>query len=66
MDHHVEDSTASAPQQQTDAEPGEVTQYAYDPQTFEILCRPGQKLTPRKARRLQELGLYVHVIRSAE
>lgn len=49
-------------------EPGQakVTHYAYDPQTFEILCRPGQKLSPKKAQRLQELGLYAHVVTFAE
>jgi hypothetical protein len=40
----------------------EVTQYAYDPQTYEILCRPGQRLSHKKAQRLQELKLYAHVV----
>lgn len=44
----------------------EVTHYAYDPQTYEILCRPGQRLGQRKAGRLQELGLYAHVVAFAE
>ena len=43
-----------------------VTLYAYDPQTFEILCRPGQKLSQKKAQRLQEFGLYAHVVTFAE
>jgi len=48
-------------------EPGqaEVTHYAYDPQTFEIVCRPGQQLSQRKAARLQELDLYAHVVKFA-
>jgi hypothetical protein len=44
----------------------EVTHYAYDPQTYEILCRPGQRLTQKKAQRLQELKLYAHVITAPE
>lgn len=40
----------------------EVTHFAFDPQTFELLCRPGQRLTQKKARRLQELELYAHVV----
>lgn len=43
----------------------EGTRYAYDPQTYEILCRPGQRLSEKKARRLQELDLYRHVVRFA-
>lgn len=45
-----------------DAQQAEVTHYAYDPQTYEILCRPGQRLSERKAKRLQELDLYAYVI----
>ena len=44
----------------------EVTHYAYDPETYEILCRPGQRLSQKKTQRLQELKLYARVIRSAE
>lgn len=66
MNHTVEDAAGPVPQSGTSPEPDEATHYAYDPQTFEILCRPGQKLNPRKAQRLQELGLYAHVVRSAE
>ena len=44
----------------------EVTSFAYDPQTYEILCRPGQPLSQKKARRLQELKLYSQVIRLVE
>jgi hypothetical protein len=49
-------------------EPGqaEVAYFAYDPQTYEILCRPGQRLTQKKAQRLQELNLYAHVVTFAE
>ncbi|HEX5944250.1 MAG TPA: hypothetical protein VFY66_18350 [Anaerolineales bacterium] len=47
-------------------EQAEVTHYAYDPQTYEILCRPGQRLSEKKARRLQELNLYTYVVMSAE
>lgn len=43
-----------------------VTHYAYDSQTYEILCRPGQRLSEKKARRLQELKLYAHVVTFAE
>lgn len=49
-----------------DFERAEVTHYAYDPQTCEILCRPGQELTRKKAQRLQELNLYAHVVALAE
>ena len=38
------------------------THYAYDPQTYEILCRPGQRLSQKKAVRLQELNLYPYVV----
>jgi hypothetical protein len=47
-------------------EQAEVTHYAYDPQTYEILCRPGQRLSEKKAKRLQELNLYMHVVTFAE
>jgi hypothetical protein len=40
----------------------EVIHFAFDPQTFEILCRPGQRLSQRTAHRLQELNLYAHVV----
>jgi hypothetical protein len=40
----------------------QVTHFAFDPQTFEILCRPGQRLSQRLARRLQELNLYAYVV----
>ena len=39
-----------------------VTYYAYDPASYEILCRPGQRLSQKKAQRLQELELYAHVV----
>jgi len=43
-----------------------VTHYAYDPQTYEILSRPGQRLTQKQAKRLQELNIYVHVVTFSE
>ena len=43
-----------------------VTHYAFDPRTFEILCRPGQWLSQKKAQRLQELNLYAHVVTFSE
>ena len=49
-----------------DYERADVTHYAYDPDTYEILCRPGQRLSKKKAQRLQELNLYAHVVVSAE
>lgn len=49
-----------------DVEQAEVTHYAYDPQTYEILCRPGQRLTQKKARHLQELELFPHVVTFAD
>ncbi|HET9587496.1 MAG TPA: hypothetical protein VFO91_01795 [Anaerolineales bacterium] len=45
-----------------DVDQAEVIYYAYDPQTYEVLCRPGQRLTQKKAGRLQELELYAHVV----
>lgn len=47
-------------------EQAEVSHYAYDPQTYEILCRPGQRLSERKAQRLRELNLYAHVVKLAD
>jgi hypothetical protein len=47
---------------QPDFEQAVVTHYAYDPQTYEILCRPGQRLSQKKAQRLQELNLYAYVV----
>jgi hypothetical protein len=52
---------SAGPQEQAEA-----AHYAYDPQTFEILCRPGQRLSQKKVQRLQELNLYAQVVRSAE
>jgi len=40
----------------------QVTHYAYDPQTYEILCYPGQRLNKENAERLQELDIYGHVV----
>jgi hypothetical protein len=61
------DGTPARPQEQEQArlaevKQAEVTHYAYDPQTYEILCRPGQRLNEKKAQRLRELNLYAHVI----
>jgi hypothetical protein len=39
-----------------------VTHFAYDPETYEILCRPGQRVTQKQALRLQQLDLYAHVV----
>jgi hypothetical protein len=55
-------SKARAPE----AEQTAATHYVYDPQTYEILCRPGQRLSEKKIKRLQELNLYAHAIRPAE
>jgi len=49
-----------------DVEQAEVTHYAYDPQTYEVLCRPGQRLSQKKAPRLQELNLYAQVVTFAK
>jgi hypothetical protein len=49
-----------------EVEQAEATHYAYDPQTYEILCRPGQRLSQKKAQRLQELKLYGHVVTFAK
>jgi len=40
--------------------------FAYDPETYEILLQPGQRLTPRLAQRLQELDLYDVVVTAAD
>jgi hypothetical protein len=61
--------TTSRPQWQAQPPSPEnavVTHYAYDPQTYEILSRPGQRLTKKQAKRLQELNIYVHVVTFAE
>jgi hypothetical protein len=49
-----------------DVEQAEVTHYAYDPETYEVLCRPSQRLSQKKAQRLQELNLYALVVSFAE
>lgn len=36
--------------------------YVYDPQTYEILLRPGQDLKKKAAERLMELGFYADVV----
>lgn len=61
--------TPAQPQRQArlpEVEQPEVTHYAYDPQTYEILCRPGQRLSQKKAQRLQELNLYAYVVTIVE
>lgn len=40
--------------------------YAYDPETYEVLLQPGQRLTAGVARRLQELDLYGAVVTAAD
>ncbi|MGQ9584125.1 MAG: hypothetical protein ACUVXG_01835 [Anaerolineae bacterium] len=40
--------------------------YAYDPETYAILLRPGQRLGAQLAQRLQDLGLYNGVVRPAD
>jgi hypothetical protein len=39
-----------------------VKRYAYDPNTYEIICTPGSKLNKQTSQRLQELGLMAHVV----
>ena len=39
-----------------------VKHYAYDPNTYEIICKPGSKLKHQSRQRLQELDLIAHVI----
>ena len=66
---HDENELSAGPQDKAplpDIEQSEVTHYAYDPQSYEILCRPGQRLSEKKARRLQELNLYRHVVTFAK
>ena len=68
-EHFENADTPARPQSKSglpDIEQAEVAHYAYDPQTYEILCRPGQKLSQKKAQRLQELGFYEHVVTFAE
>lgn len=36
--------------------------FAYDPDTYEIISTPGRKLNTQTSLRLQELGLFAHVI----
>ena len=60
--HDKNDGTTARP---SNLEQAVVTHYAYDPQTCEILCRPGQRLSQKKVQRLQELNLYAHVVRVA-
>ena len=49
-----------------DADQARATHYVYDPETFEMLGRPGQRLNQRKAQRLQDLGLFEHFVTIAE
>jgi hypothetical protein len=61
--------TASRPQWQArlpSPENALVTHYAYDLQTYQILCRRGQRLTSKQVQRLQELDLYTYVVTFAE
>jgi hypothetical protein len=62
------DATSALPQGNAwlpDVQQAEVTHYAYDPETYQILCRPGQRLSEKKAQRLQELNLYAYVVKFA-
>ena len=43
-----------------------VTYYAFDPQTYQILTQPGQRLSQRQAQRLQDLGLYSQIVSFAD
>jgi hypothetical protein len=52
--------------QPPDVAGSEVTHYAYDPETYQILCRPDQRLSQKKAQRLQDLNLYAHVVTMAK
>ncbi len=44
----------------------QILYYAYDPQSYEILCFPGQHLNQNNAKRLQELNIYSQVVAFAE
>lgn len=50
----------------SEGEQAEATHYAYDPQTYEVLCRPGQRLSEKKIKRLQELNLYRYIVKITE
>jgi hypothetical protein len=47
-------------------EKAEGAYYVYDPQTFEILLRPGEPLKKKTAERLTALDLYAEVVRPRE
>jgi hypothetical protein len=78
MERHEENDQATEPLEQEAAprppsparlpepEKAKVIYFAYDPETYEVLCRPGQRLSPKKAQRLQDIQLYAHVVASAE
>ena len=36
--------------------------YVYDPKTYEIILKPGEKLKKKDAERLMELGFYADVV----
>jgi hypothetical protein len=40
----------------------QIHRFAYDPDTYEIISAPGRKLNTQTSQRLQELGLFAHVI----
>ena len=62
FEHKESPASSSSESPLPDLEQAEGTHYAYDPETYEVVCRPGQRLTQRKAQRLQELRLYAHVV----
>lgn len=43
-------------------EKAKVKYYAYDPKTYEVLCRPGEQLPLEKAQRLIDLNLYKFIV----
>jgi hypothetical protein len=43
-------------------EQAKILYYVYDPQTYEVLCCPGQDLSKKSADRLQEINVYSSVV----
>jgi len=43
-----------------------VNQYAFDPETYMIICQPGKQLNQRQVQRLNELKIYSQVVKFAE
>ena len=50
----------------TEPDQAQVIYYAYDPQSYEILCVPDRPLNQSNAQRLQELNIYSQVVTFAE